>query len=149
MSILDTLLNVGTGGVFGLIGAGVTKFADFKNNKLKFAHEVAMAGQERENMTLEMGLAKVRGEIDLELEESRADAISLSTAIEAESKITGTSQWVADLRGSTRPFLTYGLCMAAVAMSSYNPQNPMNNEIIFMASTAVTFWFGSRPSSKK
>lgn len=149
MSIIDTLLSVGTGGLFGLIGAGVTKFADFKLSKMKFAHEAIMAKEGREDMRLEIDLANTRGAIDLELEESQADAIGLATAIKAEAAITGTSQWVADLRGSTRPFLTYGLCMAAIAMSASNPDNPMNNEIIFMASIATTFWFGSRPASKR
>ena len=143
--MLELLLSAGGGGLFGLIGSGFKLWGKYKEKKLLFEHQVNMAKEDRLNMQAELELAKVKGAIDLELTESENDAKSLQAAIQAEASITGTSQWVADLRGSTRPFLTYGLVTASAAIIVFTPQNPWANEFIFMASTAVTFWFGDRP----
>jgi hypothetical protein len=93
---------------------------------------------------------KAKGALDLEIQDSANDAANLQTAIKAESLITGTSQWVADLRGSVRPILTYLLVFFAVAMAVWAAHdNPYTNDVLFMAMTAVTFWYGSRPPSRK
>lgn len=148
--MLDAILSAAGGGLFGLIGAGFTKFMGWKEKKLELEHEVKMASENRATMEMETQLAKVRGAIDLELQESEADAKNLQAAISAEGNIKDASQWVTDLRGSLRPLLTYALVACAVAMSVLAGQdNPHTNEVIFMAMTAVTFWYGSRPPSTK
>ena len=143
--MLETLLSAAGGGLFGLIGSGFKTFMTWKQKKLEFQYAIDMAKEERQNLALEMELAKVKGAIDLELQESEADAQNLRAAINAEASITGTRQWVADLRGSVRPFLTYGLCVCAFILILGWPENKWNNEFVFMAMTAVTFWFGDRP----
>ena len=147
--MLETILSAAGGGLFGLIGSGFTKFMGWKEKKLEYAFQIDMAKEERENMAKEIELAKTRGAIDLELQESEADAKGLQVAINAEASITGTSQWVADLRGSLRPILTYALSAGAFVLILTSPGNPWVNEFIFLATTAVTFWFGSRPISRK
>jgi hypothetical protein len=147
--MLETILSAAGGGLFGLIGSGFTKFMGWKEKKLELEHAVKMATEDRLTMQMETELAKVKGAIDLELTESMNDAANLQAAISAESKITGTSQWVADLRGSLRPILTYSLVICAVVMAAAWPTNQWNNEILFLTTTAVTFWFGSRPISTK
>ena len=147
--MLDSILNVASGGLFGLIGAGFTKFMGWKEKKLELEHEVNMASENRLTMQMETELAKIQGSIDLELQESEADAKNLQAAINAEGNIRGASQWVTDLRGSLRPILTYSLVACAILMSSFLQGNPWNGEILFLATTAVTFWFGSRPPSTK
>ena len=142
----DILSNVASGGLFGLVGAGVTKFMDYKTTKLKLAHEVVMASEERESMKMEVELAKVKGKIELEVETTKGDALSLQAAVLAESTITGCRQWVTGLKGATRPVLTFLLCFAAVLVILVAPGNPHTKQIIFLASVAVTFWFGSRPA---
>ena len=146
--MLELLLSAGGGGLFGIIGAAGKMFAAYKEKKLMFAHEVAMAEQTRRNMEMEMDLAKIQGAIDLELQEDQNDAKNLQAAINAEASIQNTSPWVANLRGSVRPILTYGLASMAVAMVWTSPENPHVNEIIFMAMTAVGFWFGDSPKRK-
>jgi hypothetical protein len=147
--MLETLLSVGGGGLFGLIGSAFTKFMGYREKKLVFEHELNMAEQHRQNMVMELDLAKARGEIDLELQESEDDAKNLRAALNAESRIKDTSPWVADLRGSLRPLLTYALSACAIAMASFAPYNEWNNDVLFLATTAVTFWFGSRPPSSR
>jgi len=145
MGWVDLLVSAGGGGLFGIIGAAGKMFHAYKEKKLIFQHEVAMAEQTRRNMEMEMQLATIQGQIDLELQESENDAKGLQAAINAEASITGTSSWVANLRGSVRPLLTYGLAGLAIAMVWTSPQNPWCNDIIFMSMTAVGFWFGDSP----
>lgn len=145
MGWLDLLVSAGGGGLFGIVGSFGKMFSDYKLKKLMFEHEQAMAEQERQNMEMEMQLAQIQGTIDLELQESENDAKNLQAAIGAEARITGTSPWVADLRGSVRPFLTYALAGLAIAMVWTVPDNQWCNDVIFMSMTAVGFWFGDSP----
>lgn len=146
--MLELLLSAGGGGLFGIVGAIGKSIAAYKEKKLIFAHEERMAEQDRLNMEMEMQLAVKQGEIDLEMAESQADAMGLQAAIAAEASIVGTDPWVANLRGSVRPILTYGLAGLAIAMVWSSPGNPWCNDIIFMAMTAVGFWFGDSPKRK-
>ena len=88
-----------------------------------------------------MELARRKGEMDLELQESSDDSANLRAALNAEAQITGTSQWVNDLRGSTRPILTYLLTLIACVTQT--------EAFVFMATTAITFWFGDRPPKNR
>jgi len=143
--MLDLLLSAGGGGVLGLVGAGFKSFMGWKEKKLTLQHELDLARETRLTMGVEIQLAKLQGEIELEQTEVTADASNLNAALQAEASITGTSQWVTDLRGSTRPVLTYLLSISAVSMVWYHPDNPWNNDLVFMAMTAVGYWFGDRP----
>ena len=147
--MLDSILSVFSGGLLGAIGAIGTKVMEYKMQGLKFTHEKDMAEQDRMTMEKEMALAKIQGTIDLELQESESDAKNLQAAIRAEGTITETSLWVANLRGSTRPLVTYGLILATLLIIVLDMSNPWANEFLFMSTTAVTFWFGSRPMSRK
>lgn len=146
--MLDTILSAAGGGIFGLIGSGFKLWGAYKEKKLVFEHEAVMAKENRETMSMEMELARIQGTIDLELQESEQDATNLQAAINAEASITGASPWVDNLRGSLRPFLTYGLCLAAYVLVLVDRDNPWCNDFIFLATTAVTFWFGTRPMKK-
>lgn len=146
--MLELLLSAGGGGLFGIVGSIAKKFGDYKMKKLELAHQVSMAKEDRETMQMEMELAKIKGEIDLELAESQADALGLQAAINAEASIVGASPWVTNLRGSVRPILTYALAGLAITMVWTAPLNPWCNDVIFMAMTAVGFWFGDSPRRK-
>ena len=147
--MLETILSAAGGGIFGLVGAGVKAFMSYKQKVLANKHEVEMAEQSRKDMSLELELSKTQGAIDLELQESDADARNLTAAISAESEAKGASQWVKDLKASTRPILTYLLCIMAITLVMIESASPWVNEIVFLASTSVTFWFGDRPRSNK
>ena len=143
--MLDLLLSAGGGGVLGLLGAGFKSFMGWKEKKLTLQHEIELAKETRMTMGVEIQLAKLQGEIDLEQAGVVADSSNLNAALQAEASITGTSQWVTDLRGSTRPILTYLLSIAAVSMIWSQPGNLWNNDLVFMAMTAIGYWFGDRP----
>jgi len=149
MALLELLASAASGGLLGGALSLGKLYHAYKEKKLSFAHEVSMAAETRQNMAMEMELAKIRGTIDLELQESEDDAKSLRSAISAEADSKGSSPWVMDLKASTRPFLTYGLTISAFFLVAFSPDNPWGNEFIFMAMTAVTFWFGDRPRRAK
>lgn len=140
MEWLSFLTSAASGGILGGVLSGVKMFAKYKQKKIELAHEIAMATETRKNIAAEMELAKVRGTIDLEMQESTDDSANLRAALNAEAQITGTSQWVTDLRGSTRPVLTYALTVIATVLQT--------EDFIFMATTAITFWFGDRPPKR-
>ena len=140
MQLLEFLTSAATGGVLGGILSGFKLYAGYKKQQIDYAFQIDLAKETRLNIGAEMELAKMRGEIDLEIQESTDDSANLRAAMEAESQITNTSQWVNDLRGSTRPILTYALTLAAAIIQT--------TDFVFMATTAITFWFGDRPPKK-
>ncbi len=143
-------LLAGGGGVFsGLIGNGISAFVNYKNKKLDHSHELAMADKRDREMQNEVALAKLQGEQALVLEQEAGANASLQAALGAEASITGTSQWVADLRGSVRPILTYALSLSVVALVALGSNHEQLPQLIYLASTAVTFWFGSRTAKRE
>lgn len=142
---LELLSSAAGGGILGVVGAGIKTFTAYKEKKLMFAHEVAMEQEARLSMTLEVELSKVKGVIELELQESQDDAKNLTAAIQAEADTKGSSPWVMDLKASTRPLLTYGLCAITSLLITFDSSNPWLDEMVFLTTTAVVFWFGDRP----
>jgi hypothetical protein len=145
MAWLELLTSSAGGGLLGGLLSGIKLYGAYKEKKLMFEHEARMAEEGRKDMAMEIDAAKVKGQLELEVTESTNDAQALTAAINAEKETKGASPWVQDLKASTRPILTYVLCMMAFIMVLVGSENPWTNEIVFLASTAVTFWFGDRP----
>lgn len=145
MAILDLIGSAASGGLLGGVFSAIKLFGAYKEKKLMFAHELNMAEQDRKNMDKEIEVAKVKGTLELEVEESRGDAMALTAAINAEADSKAASPWVQDFKSMTRPVLTYLLVIMAFGLVLADQANPWAEEIVFMASTAVTFWFGDRP----
>jgi Flp pilus assembly protein TadB len=143
--MIDLLMSSAGGGLLGGILSLGKLWGAYKEKKMLLSHEVKMAEEDRKNMAMEIDMAKVKGSIDLELQESEDDAKALTAVIKAEVDTKGASPWVQDLKASTRPILTYVLCVMAFVLVIFAMENPWTNEIVFLASTAVTFWFGDRP----
>ena len=143
MAWLETLGIVASGGATGLIGMGVKIFADYKKEQKKAEHQLAIMAENRAQMVAELDLAKFRGDLQLEMVDRQSDSEGMLAAIAAEQN-TGenTYKWVNALRGSTRPVLTFTLVIMAWV-------SPDEEQLTYMASTAVTFWFGDRPIKKK
>ena len=141
--LLELLTSAAGGGIFGLGASLIKGWGAYKTKQLDMKHELDMTVQIGANMTLEMDLAKIKGTIDLELQQSEADARSFTAAITAEADLKGASPWVNDVRALVRPTLTAGLVLLAFIAAMWN--NPYTPQFIFMATTAVLFWFGDRP----
>ena len=138
MDWVNLIFSAAGGGVLGLVGAGIKQFAAHKKQEQANAQEVLMQKAINENMRLETERMSLKGKIDLEYQESDADAKGLQAAIAAEASTTNTAQWVNNIKALTRPVLTLLLVIAAAI-------KPDEDDLVWMASTAVTFWFGDRP----
>lgn len=141
--LIELLTSAAGGGIFGLGASLIKGWGAYKTKQLDFQHEVNMTVEIGKNMLLEMDLAKIKGTIDLEIQESEADAKNLTAAITAEASMKGSSPWVNDVRAMVRPTLTAGLVILAFIAAGFD--NHYTPQFIFMATTAVTFWFGDRP----
>ena len=70
MEWLNAAFSVAGGGIFGLIGAGVNKFFDYKKQQQINIQELAMADKVAVQMDKEFELAKFKGSMELEIQDS-------------------------------------------------------------------------------
>jgi hypothetical protein len=172
MDFFNSLLSSGLGGIVGLVGSWLTKREERLSQEARFKHEVQMAEIRKEEARFEaehelamaekqIERASVEGDIAITKEEVSAFKESLK---EQTLKYGG---WVDALRGLMRPVITvYLLIIASIIAFKLNnltggletladdQQTKMLsiyeeviNQVLFLTATAVTWWFGSRPSS--
>lgn len=160
MNILGGLISLFGGGFTGLLGSAIGKYFDFKNKKLNIELE-------KNKFEHEQVLAQLQYTAQVEVEDSKA----FKTSLENEPKkyyegteYTATQRWFAlgldFIRGLVRPVLTIYLCILTTII--YNKANHLLdgnvilpnmaldlttqiiNTILYLTTTAVCFWFGSR-----
>ena len=181
--LLSLLGMASSGGILGAVGGLISKFIEQKQNyqieslkieadKARYEHLQKM--QEIQNKTLEMeisaNLKSLTTEAQMVYDKSSFEA--LKTAYDADKATFATGEKARDsgwfifvdfVRGITRPFLTWGLDLAALVIVGYllwifKEQLPTIakdqgialldyavKSILFLASTATTYWFASRP----
>lgn len=156
---LTSMLNGATGGLLGLGGSLAAQVVQYFKDKqaakdareakqLDYAHEVQMAGLTRS------AAADAAAEA-LEQTRVQGDIEGLKAAIADQTGIAGrVDPWVANILALVRPGLTVllvlGLLALAVAMvDGAHPELKSAFETIaWMASVAITWWFGSRDHQK-
>lgn len=174
--MLDAIVGIfsssGLGAIVGLFGSWLTKREERRNLELKLTHETQMARIRKDEAEMEFGhelamadkkieRAKVEGEIQRDVEEMAAFREGLK-----EQQMMYKIKFVDAIRGIMRPLITtYLLIIAtyvAVKIGSHvgdldqiDPNELLTmhketiNQIMFLVTTAVTWWFGSRPSSQR
>jgi len=152
-SLANLIGNISTGGILGLvgsIGSGVLNYFQTKQ-----AH-----GFKIEEMKLGASLEQVKtaGQLAVAREDNAGKAFTASQ--QADAAIKGASGWVANLRGSTRPLLTWTFCMGTfiiIAMSAFLPQWLVDapplvelgiSMVVDMTGMMIAWWFGSRQLEK-
>ncbi len=163
--MLDLLMGVLSGGVTGLIGTVISGGMKFFENKQKHGHELAIMDMEIKQMHVEAEIAKDVAELEMEGKDRQAAWSALEASYkESTSRMsTGDSQWlvmVDVVRGLMRPVITLGLLLGigviyfTVGADTTLPDGtPMTVNIIqtvlFVGTTAVLWWFGTRHLGKK
>lgn len=173
MSLLaDIFASSGLGALVGLLGSWLTKREERRNTQIKLAHEAKMADIRKEEAAIEsthelamadkqMERAQVEGGISLGMAEMSAFTEGLK-----EQQMMYKIKWVDTIRGLMRPAITiYLLILAsfvtwkvgihtgelaaldAQAMSDLYADTI--GQIFFLVTTAVTWWFGSRPGGTR
>lgn len=172
-TVLSILSSGAAGGILGTVGNVIKGREARKLKELDHKHELAMESLTQESMKLEAEL-KVK-EIDLQnqgkaklanIEATRAIEMAETELLEASykhDKAQYGGSFVDTVRGLTRPLLTLGslgfLVYIFVALTRImggldNADPVFLQEVyerviiaaVFISTTAMTWWFGSRPT---
>jgi hypothetical protein len=167
---LSSLLS---GGVTGILGSVVSNVTDFFEQRRKNQHELELRKLDIKEMEKEYEYRK-----DVTAQKTQAEAQAISYEHDSRSYTSGMkikSPWLkaplvlVDLvRGLVRPALTVFLIalvwmtflkvqqvIDAAGMEAIKPQKALGiyasvvDMILYLASTAVTWWFGTRPRSQQ
>ncbi len=158
--MLDLVLSVLTGGATGLIGTVISGGMKFFENKQKHGHELAIMDMEIKQMHVEAEIAKDVAELEMEGKDRQAawQALEASYKESTSRMSTGDSGWlvmVDVVRGLMRPTITLGLLIMigaiyfTMAVDLVGPDGtPMRvfiiNTVLYVGTTAVLWWFGTR-----
>lgn len=171
--MLGWLTSILSGGGTGLIGSVITNFADYFEQKRKNSHEIELRKLDIQEMDKEYEARK-----EIKAQTSSAETTQTSYEHDARSYTSGMkvkSPWLKGalvfvdmVRGLVRPALTVFLIML-VWMTFLKVQAVLDSAdvdhlsvekagaiyasvvdmILYLASTAATWWFGTSPRSKK
>ena len=135
------------GGVFGLIGTALGRFAGFFEARQTQAHERARWQHETRLLELQRAARAEETEADLALAETAGQWAGLSASLQAEAAIGESYAWVNAVRGLTRPVLTLLLWMIAAGIwlgASDGERAAITETATFAATAATLWWFGDR-----
>lgn len=153
-----------------------TKQLEAEMAKDKMAHEIDMKHADAEIMQQEWASRTKVAEIEGAAKESVADAGAFDTALTSEpkrysdeTKTTNEQQWMFVMldfvRGAVRPALTIYLCGITTVIyvqsknllgsSTFTPDQAYNltaqiiETVLYLTTTCVLFWFGTRNKEKR
>lgn len=173
MNLVDILGSVVTGGVTGLIGTALSRFADFQTKKTEFVHEEKMRELDAAIMAQEWAaktqVASIEADAVMEKADAEAFAKSFNEPERYSERVRATKAqgWVLialdAIRGAVRPGLTVYLCAittylywdAHSAMSSMGVMdttklvNQIVTTVLYLNTVSCTWWFGTRVRSKE
>ena len=167
MSGLIDLFTAGAGGaVTGLLGSITTGIFGFFQEKQKHKNAVEMRELDIKESQIEAASADRKAALDIEKEEKIADKETFKASIEdARSSflsghdLTPPQTWclvIVDMvRSLMRPVLTLGtlfvclhLWVQVVEKIKNGEETDLHHSMIYLATTCVTWWFGTRPADK-
>lgn len=124
MSILSGVTSILTP-LAGFVAGVVNRKLDMQEAQLKRSHDIVV-------------LEKT-GQLQL----ASKDFDNLTAALNADASIEVTTPWMADLRASVRPMITYTCCISAIAFALAGIDN---ETVTGLALLSVSYYFGARPA---
>jgi hypothetical protein len=154
MDIAGILGNVVSGGVFGLLGTGLSALVSYFQAKQQHEFRLAETAQQMELMKLQAqtAAAQTAGEVAVTREAGAATAFTAS--IQAEQSVSATYPWVNAVRALVRPALTLLALLLTATFYFFPPVMPTElqqfvvQNVGTMAFAAFTWWFGQRAIDK-
>lgn len=172
-AILGLFTSSGFGALIGLFGSWLTKKEEAKAAKMKYEYEAKLAEIRKQEAEIEfkyqvqlidkkIDLAETEGETQQEI----ANTEAFKESLKEQSRIY-KSVFVEALRGIMRPAITIYLLIIATIITvkiggfiggmkislTFEEMLILYKEIImqilFLTTTSITWWFGSRPSSQR
>jgi len=153
MNLADLIGNVSTGGALGIVGSLGSGILNYFQTKQEHGFKI-------EEMKLGASLEQVKtaGELAVARESNAGQAFTASQ--NADASIAGASSWVSNLRGATRPLLTWVFTFASfaiVAATVFIPDWLVEapplltvgiGMVLDMTGMMISWWFGSRQIEK-
>lgn len=174
MAIAELLSNVLSGGVTGLIGAGITRLAEYKTKKLEFEHEGHMKELDLKIMAEEWAhrtqIASVEADAKIEAGDIEAFKASFNEPELYSGKVATLTRWQSwvlvlldFVRGVVRPGLTLYLCLITTYLywdahsiipgmgvdAATQLVGQIVNTVLYLTSVVICWWFGTRIKEKK
>lgn len=174
MNWADALGAVFTGGLTGILGSGLQFLGKYFSDRQDHKFQLEMRKVDMESTKLEAELAVRRAEQEAAATMALAEQASFDKSFDNDkatysSNVTGMAQWVLvsvdAIRGLVRPVLTLWLCYLTgrvyaqtMALTGgiksfdiaqlYIMLDNVINSILYIGSTVILWWFGTRPNSK-
>ncbi len=153
MGILDFLTGGGLGAIAGAVGGIASKAYDlkmkdkeFEFRKLDQAHELLLREADMKMAAQEAAARFELGKVDADSRVAVADFSTMAASFEADRAAYGGARlgWLVDfVRGLTRPVVTFAATGYAVYVGVDDPT--IRPQVLFIAATAITWWFAARP----
>lgn len=162
MELFDFVGSALSGGLLGVLGAGMKVVGEYFANKQKMEmqriandHEIALIDKQSQMKVIE-------GEIEARIVRDKADGDIKSKSYEVYTDLSNVYKWVASVIALNRVILTWLLWMLT-AWIAYKVMDMRGTSIIdgkdvmaqivnnvtFCAAAATTWWFGDRPPQKR
>ncbi len=158
MSALEVLGSAASGGLVGLVGSVVKDGLGIWGKKEEYAHTLRMRRMDIE--AAKVGLQQSKNESDSRerVSEIEASSVTLKAALDSD-KASYNIPWVDAIRGLIRPAITvYALIFLTYLIGEYYEGGATVSEslykelvltLVFISTSSISYWFGSRSSSAK
>ena len=171
MDWLNEILGLGasaaSGGLFGILGAGIGAFAKYFQRRQEMEAERERRAHELMLIEAQQRTAAAETENELRIIDTKAAADLREASYQMPISVSGVHMWVNDVRSLFRPLLTAGLVAGAfwivwllvgrldardggVLAQVIGPDEAADlvgygiRTLIFLAATAVAWWYGER-----
>ena len=161
MEILGTVVSglfgsaLGGGGI-GLIGTIVGKTFGWLEAKEKNKTLLAQNAHELNLLKEQANMKQAEMESEYMIAQMSADASIRTAAYDHDASYGETPRWCSAILRLVRPTVTLLLMgmsgyiyWKAYEFGDWNTTKMLAEEVVFMTSLAITFWFGSRPANRR
>ena len=142
-------LEAATGGLFGLIGTSLGRFARYFERKQSYRQEQARWLHEYKLHELNMQARAQETEMELALAAQAGSWAGLEASIAADAQIGQASLWVVNILRLVRPVLTLLLWLITAWIFSRTQNGAIVEAAVFAATAATLWWFGDRAPKPK
>jgi hypothetical protein len=143
-NLVNLGLDAAAGGLFGIIGTALGRFAGYFERKQLHAQEQARWGHEYRLHELNMQARHQETELELALTAQEGSWRGLETSLKAEAALGKASRWVINLLRLVRPTLTLLLWAITAMIFIVTQDSAIVDASVFAATAATLWWFGDR-----
>jgi len=137
-------LDAAAGGLFGIVGTALGRFAGYFEQKQQNVQERARWGHEYKLHELNMAAQHQETELELALSAQQGSWAGLEASIKAEAALGKASQWVINILRLVRPAITFILWLITAAIFLITQESAITEAAVFAATAATLWWFGDR-----